>query len=139
MLLRRASEMNDRFARPILLGALSCMMLACPACRTSSVGFPVAMVGDAVTEIDARQRQRSLLGLPLRDADALFGAPSESFHNLDTGAHYVSFNTSGMLGKQNFYMVQVSPQDRVLDVQQWIEWHDGFEDTAKLAWVKPKT
>lgn len=96
------------------------------------------MVGDAVTEINTRQRQKSLIGLSLRDADALFGPLSDTFRDIETGDRYVRFNTSYVLGKQNFYMVHVSKRDRVLDVQQWIEWHDGFEDTAKLAWVKPK-
>lgn len=113
-------------------------MFSIPACRTSTVGVGFALVGDGVTEIDARHRQKSLVMQPLAEAYADLGEVLDVFSEIRTGDRYYCFATTSVPGTQSFYLVQVSSDDEVVDVQHWIDWHDGFEDSFKLAVLEPK-
>ncbi|MBI1826962.1 MAG: hypothetical protein HY287_08360 [Planctomycetes bacterium] len=110
----------------------------CPACRTSTLGLPIALVGDSITESQALGKQGRLLGRPWKEAEGELGPATDKFVDLSTGEKYIAFNSFRMFGKQSFSLVQISRLDRVLDVQDWIEWHDGFEDSYKLSRIKPK-
>jgi len=125
-------------ARCLTLIAFGLALPQMTACRTSAFGLPIALVGDSITESQALGKQDRYLGRPWKDAVLELGPPTNEYVDLSTGEKFLTFNSFRIFGKQSFSLVQISKSDKVLDVQDWIEWHDGFEDSIKLARVKPK-
>ena len=132
----KSNMLQVRFAAKWLI-LFPCVVVVL-GCRTSTVGIGVALVGDSITEIDARRRQSTLLERPLDEAYSYLGEELDVLIEERSGERFVCFPTTSIPGKQSFYLLHVSHDGRIHDLQHWIDWHDGFEDTVKVKWMERK-
>ena len=124
----------------VTLGGVVVAVMSAAGCRATSVGLVIAAVGDTVTEIDARHYQKELQSRPAGQADRAFESRRRiaTWHDRLSQDRFLRFQLPRLGKLESFYAVRVTPAGGIIDVNRWIEWSDGFEDTLKLAFMTPK-
>ncbi|MBI4718213.1 MAG: hypothetical protein HY763_10440 [Planctomycetes bacterium] len=124
-----------------LLVCAALIALPC-GCRATPTGFLFAVVGDTVTELDARRQEQRLLGLEPASADERLGKRLDELADERSGDRFLRYPVRGSLHGagwiEDFYLLRLDGAGKIADLQRWIGWSDGLEDTLKLAAIEGK-
>ncbi len=111
------------------LASVLCLMAGC---RAHPISLAITLAGDVVDREDVQAREPLLLGRPSSAADDMFGARHDTLYDRENGGKWLVYCEPGESLAESFYVVQVSPEDEILNLLKAKRNIDGLEDLYKL-------
>lgn len=130
--------MNGRLARAACGMVILAIGIAAAGCRAHPASLAITVIGDVVDDRDVKARQTALLGRPVSAADEMFGKRHDTLIDINNDYRWVIYPEPGEQFAESFYVVEASPDQRVIGLFKCKRNIDGLEDIYKTRELEQK-
>jgi hypothetical protein len=127
----------DRWLRSALYAISMLLCAVSLGCSATPLGLAMHIAGDAVHDVDQKQRSKELVGAPVARADDLFGAPVEVLADTQSDRTWRLYHVPSDLLDTLRYVVEVRGS-RILAVDKVQKYSDLALEEGLLAVLRPK-